>query len=131
MVTNLRGFSSIAVAEWATFMTLAVSRRLPIVIKDNWHLDYEKHRGFELRGKTAGVIGMGRIATAIAENMAGLGLNVQYWSRSSRDDRFQYVELAELIHTSDVILPAIATNDEKISRLLVTTCWRQLNRRRL
>ncbi len=50
-VVNLRGFSSIAVAEWATMLTLTLARRLPVVIKDSWKLDYDKHRGFELRGK--------------------------------------------------------------------------------
>ena len=109
-VTNLRGFSSIAVAEWATMAVLALARRLPIVIKDNWQLDYVKHRGFELRGKTAGIFGLGRIGTAMAENLAGLGMNVQYWSKNSRDDRFTNVSLEELMSSSDVILPGIANN---------------------
>jgi phosphoglycerate dehydrogenase-like enzyme len=111
-VVNLRGFSSIAVAEWATMLTLALARRLPIVIKDGWKLDYEKHRGFELRGKTAGVIGLGRIGTALAENFAGLGMSVQYWSKNSTDDRFKKVELNELMKSSDVILSAVAHNEE-------------------
>lgn len=32
-VVNLRGFSSIAVAEWATMLTLALARRLPLLSK--------------------------------------------------------------------------------------------------
>ena len=111
-VTNLRGFSSIAVAEWATMAVLALARRLPIVMKDGWQLDYVKHQGVELRGKTAGIIGLGRIGTAMAENMAGLGMKVQYWSKNSRDDRFSEVSLEELMRTSDVILPAVANNDD-------------------
>lgn len=111
-VVNLRGFSSIAVAEWATMLTLALARRLPVVIKDNWKLDYEKHRGFELRGKTAGVIGLGRIGTAAAENLAGLGMQVQYWSKHSEDQRFNKVALDELMRSSDVIVSAVAHNAE-------------------
>lgn len=111
-VVNLRGFSSIAVAEWAVMLTLALARRLPLVIKDNWKLDYEKHRGFELRGKTAGVIGLGRIGTAIAENLQGLGMSVHYWSKNSADKRFDKVSLEELVRNSDVILSAVAHNDE-------------------
>jgi phosphoglycerate dehydrogenase-like enzyme len=111
-VLNLRGFSSIAVAEWATMMTLALARRLPVVAKDNWQLDYAKHRGFELRGKTAGIIGLGRIGTAVAENLAGLGMAVQYWSKNSQDDRFSKVELNELVSDSDVIVSAVAHNSE-------------------
>lgn len=111
-VTNLRGFSSIAVAEWVVMLTLTLARRLPVVIKDGWKLDYEKHRGFELRGKKAGVIGLGRIGTAVAENLQGLGMDVQYWSKNSEDERFTKVELSELMSSSDVIVSAVAHNDE-------------------
>jgi lactate dehydrogenase-like 2-hydroxyacid dehydrogenase len=93
-------------------LTLALARRLPIVVRDDWKLDYENHQGFELRGKKAGVIGLGHIGTAVAENLKGLGMNVQYWSRSSRDERFGKVELEELVRRSDVIVSAIAHNDE-------------------
>lgn len=111
-VVNLRGFSSIAVAEWVVMLTLALARRLPIVINDGWKLDYEKHRGFELRGKTAGVIGLGRIGTAVAENLSGLGMKVQYWSRNSEDARFTKVTLDDLMSSSDVIVSAVAHNTE-------------------
>ena len=116
-VVNLRGFSSIAVAEWVVMLTLALARRLPVVIKDEWKLDYEKHRGFELRGKKAGVIGIGHIGSAVAENLKGLGMDVQYWSRNSLDERFNRVELDELMRTSDVIVSAVAHNDETESLL--------------
>src|SRR3989338_6775886 len=111
-VVNLRGFSSIAVAEWATMMMLNLARKLPVVIKDGWKQDYTLHKGIELRGKTAGIIGLGNIGTAVAENCQGLGMKVQYWSKSSRDDRFQYIELDELMKSSDVILPVVAQNSE-------------------
>lgn len=111
-VTNLIGFSAIAVAEWATLVILALARKLPIVVKDGWKLDYNKHRGIELRGKTVGVVGLGRIGTAFAENMAGLGMKVQYWSKNSRNDKFSYAELPQLMKTSDVILLSTANNTE-------------------
>ena len=109
-VVNLRGFSSIAVAEWATMMILALARRLPIIIKDRWKQDYARHQGIELRGKTAGVIGIGNIGTAVAENCIGLGMNVQYWSKNTTDNRFKQVELAELMKSSDVVIPCVAQN---------------------
>lgn len=116
-VVNLRGFSSIAVAEWVVMLTLSLARRLPLVIKDDWKLDYEKHCGFELRGKTAGVIGLGRIGTAVAENLQGLGMTVQYWSKRSEDERFSKVGLDALVRTSDVIVPTVAHNSETESLL--------------
>lgn len=111
-VVNLRGFSKIAVAEWATMMVFALARRLPVVIKDGWQQDYEKHKGIELRGKTAGIIGLGNIGRSVAENMAGLGMKVQYWSKNTRDDRFELSELDKLVKTSDVIIPTVAQNEE-------------------
>lgn len=111
-VVDLRGFSSVAVAEWATCMALATARRVPVVIADGWKLDYEKHRGFELRGKTAGIVGLGNIGTAVAENMAGLGMQVQYWSRKSEDSRFNKASLEDVIRTSDVIFITIAITED-------------------
>lgn len=111
-VINLRGFSSIAVAEWATMMMLAVARRLPVIIKDGWKQDYANHKGIELRGKTAGVIGLGNIGTAVAENCQGLGMNVQYWSKNTQDERFTQVDLETLMKTSDVVIPCVAQNAE-------------------
>ena len=55
-VTNLRGFSTNAVAEQALMMTFALARKLPIIIQDNWKIDFEKFRGFELTGKRVGII---------------------------------------------------------------------------
>lgn len=117
-VTNLRGFSSLAVAEWHTMVTMALARRVPEVAKDGWKGDYDKHRGVELRGKKAGIVGLGRIGTAFAENMAGLGMDVQYWSRAARNERFADVSLEELVKTSDVVFLSLAANDE--TRKLLT-----------
>lgn len=111
-VVNLRGFSSIAVAEWATMTAFCLARRIPLVAKDGWKQDYVKHRGVELRGKTAGIVGLGNIGMAIAENCQGLGMRVRYWSKNSMDERFKKVSLKTLIKTSDVIFPAVAQNEE-------------------
>jgi len=111
-VVNLRGFSSIAVAEWATMMAVNLARKIPLVVQDGWKQDYIKHQGIELRGKIAGIVGLGNIGTAIAENCQGLGMKAQYWSKNSSDKRFKKVSLENLIKTSDVILPAVAQNEE-------------------
>lgn len=111
-VTNLRGFSSIAVSEWAFMMALNLARKLPVVIKDGWKQDYTKHQGVELRGKTAGIVGLGNIGTKIAENCKGFGMEVIYWSKNSRNADFQYKSIEEIMKTADVIFPAVAQNSE-------------------
>lgn len=110
-VVNLRGFPTVAVAEWATMMLFTLARKIPIIAKNNWKMDYDTQRGIEVRGRTAGVVGLGRIGKTIAENMKGLGMNVQYWSKHATDKRFKKVTLAQLMKTSDVVFVALAKNE--------------------
>jgi phosphoglycerate dehydrogenase-like enzyme len=122
-VCNIRNFSSEAVAEWATMMMLNLARQTPRLIKDGFPLDFDKdymkYRGVELHGKTAGIIGLGHIGSAIAKRCAGLGMKVTYWSPNSRTDEYEFKELAELMAESDVIFPIVAVNDE--TKKLITT----------
>ena len=86
------------------------------LIKDGFPLDFDKdfmkYRGIELRGKTAGVVGLGHNGEAIAERMKGLGLNVVYWSKNTRNDNYTYSELEDIFANADVIVPAFAHNEE-------------------
>lgn len=121
-VCNIRNFSTEAVSEWAVTMLFNVARQVPCLIKDGFPLDFDKdfmkYRGVELKGKTAGVIGLGHIGSAIAERLQGLGMNVVYWSKSPKDTSYEYRELADLFATADVILPTMALNDE--TKTLIT-----------
>jgi phosphoglycerate dehydrogenase-like enzyme len=99
-------------------MLFNLARQTPRLIKDGFPLDFDKdftkYRGVQLKGKTAGIIGLGNIGSAIAERCAGLGMNVVYWSRSSTNDKYKKLSLEELLSTADVILPATAKNDETV-----------------
>ncbi|MDB5260594.1 MAG: Lactate dehydrogenase-like protein dehydrogenase [Candidatus Nomurabacteria bacterium] len=110
-VTNLRGFSTEAVAEFSLMMTLSLARKLPVVMHDNFRQDFIKHQGVELRGKKVGIIGLGSIGKRFAELCVGVGMEVSYWSQNSRDDRFVFLELGDLIKGCDVIFPALADNN--------------------
>jgi len=109
-VTNLRGFSSVAVAEWAIMNALMLARKIPVVIKEGWQEDFVRYQGVELRGKVAGIVGLGNIGTKIAEYCLGLGMEVLYWSRNSRDERFDYNELESLMKNADFVFPVVAQN---------------------
>src|SRR3989338_6019156 len=111
-VVNLRGFSSVAVAEWAITAALNLARKMPVLMKKDWALDFNTDRGFELRGKTAGIIGLGNIGKRITENCKGLGMNVTYWSKQTRDARFTFAELPDLMAQSDAVFLSLAPNDE-------------------
>lgn len=111
-VINLRGFSTEAVAEWAFMMAMNVARKLPLIIKDSWKQDISKHQGMELKGKIVGIIGLGTIGSRIAEICNSLGMEVVYWSRSSKDERFSFSELDDLMKKADFIFPTLAQNEE-------------------
>ncbi len=123
-ICNIRNFSTEAVAEWAVTMMLNLARQTPRLIKDGFPLDFDadfmKYRGTQIKGKTAGIIGLGHNGSAIAERCAGLGMEVVYWSRSSTNDSYRQVELDELFATADVIFPAFAKNDETVALITDT-----------
>jgi len=115
-ICNIKNFSTEAVAEWAVTMMFNLARQTPRLIKDGFPLDFDadfmKYRGVQVKGKTAAVIGLGHNGTAIAERCAGLGMDVIYWSRNSKNNDYKRVELDELFKTADVIFPAFAKNEE-------------------
>lgn len=116
-VVNCAGFSTDAVAEYAIGMAMDITRHIPLIIKNKWKVDWEAPKPMLLKGKTLGVIGLGKIGKRIAEIGKGIGMDVLYWSRKSRDSRFKYMPLKRLFETSDVIIPALAEN-EVTSKLL-------------
>lgn len=121
-VCNIRNFSTQAVAEWAITMMQNVARQTPRLIKDGFPLDFDKdfmkYRGVELQGKTAGIVGLGNIGSAIAERCKGLGMSVVYWSKTQKEVDYEFTELGELMSQADVIFPAMALNDE--TKTLIT-----------
>lgn len=118
-ICQIVNFSTQAVAEWAVMMMFNLARQTPRLIKDNYPLDFDKdfmkYRGVQLKGKTAGIIGLGHIGSAIAEACKGVGMNVVYWSRSSTNDAYEKVSLEQLMSTSDVIFPTAAKNAETLA----------------
>lgn len=129
-VANCAGFSVDAVAEYAISMAIEVSRNLPVYIKNKWKIDWNTQKPMLLKGKTLGVIGLGRIGKRIAEIGKGIGMNVIYWSAKTRDKRFKYVSLEHLFKNSDIIIPALIENDntkklitKKLINLIKSTAY--------
>jgi len=112
---NVSGWSSDTVAEFALSMALNVARGLPLVVKNSWKYDLDDFLPAMLMGKVAGIVGLGRIGTRMAELCTGVGMEVIYWSRKSRDERFKYVEIDDLFKNADVIMPALVENDQTTS----------------
>lgn len=97
-VCNAPGANHVAVAEAALLLILALARRLPQARKDFAAQRIGVPAGMELRGKTLGVVGMGRSGTALAERARALGMRVVGTSRAGADPAW-----APLLETADVI----------------------------
>lgn len=104
--------STESVAEYAISLMLNISKKLPLIIKNKWNLDYDQHQGWEVKGKTMGIIGLGTIGTRIAKMGKSMGMKVIYWSKNSRNKNFEYRKLDNLLKNSDYIFPTLARNEE-------------------
>ncbi|KKT66863.1 MAG: hypothetical protein UX25_C0039G0002 [Candidatus Woesebacteria bacterium GW2011_GWC2_45_9] len=103
-VSNVPGYSKESVAEQAIAFLLGAAKRIFVsdrrTQKDKYFLD----QGFELRGKTFGIIGLGSIGSATAELANGIGMKVIAYNRSPRKIRgVKMVSLNQLLKESDAI----------------------------
>ena len=121
-VVSLRGETDFlrqvrATAELTVALTLALVRHVPAaaahVIEGGWNRDL--FRGHELFGRTAGVVGVGRLGQIVAGYFRAFGMNViGYDPRPDfpRDAARQMGTLDELLHESDVVSLHVTYNDQ-------------------
>lgn len=124
-ITILRvpGYSPEAVAEHAMALTLAVCRRLHksyIKVREN-NFSLVGLTGINLYGKTAGIVGTGKIGAAMCRICRGFGMNViaydQY--RNPDLDFVTYTGFSHLLSESDLIslhCPLTGDNYHMINR---------------
>lgn len=77
-VTRVPAYSPYAVAEHAVALLLALNRKIPRANNRVHDLNFSLHGlvGFDLHGKTAGIIGTGKIGRVVAEILRGFGMKV-------------------------------------------------------
>ncbi len=82
-IANCPGKNSVAVAELAFGLIIALDRRIPDNVADlragKWNKkEYSKSKG--LYGRTLGLLGFGNIAQEIAKRAQAFGMNIAVWS---------------------------------------------------
>jgi D-3-phosphoglycerate dehydrogenase len=75
-VTNTPGANTTAVAELTLGLLLALARDLPAAIATARGGGWGRRAGWELDGKTLGLVGLGRIGRAVASRAAAFGMRV-------------------------------------------------------
>ncbi|MGB3495491.1 MAG: 2-hydroxyacid dehydrogenase [Elainellaceae cyanobacterium] len=108
-VVRVPAYSPYAVAEHAAGLILMLNRKLyrayNRVREDNFSIN--GLLGFDLHGSTVGVVGTGKIGECFTRIMHGFGCNLLgydlYQSTECLNLGLRYVEMSELLATSDII----------------------------
>jgi D-3-phosphoglycerate dehydrogenase len=110
VVMNTPGANAVAVAELTIGLMLALARKLPVANTGMHAGRWEKKnlQGAELRGKTLGILGLGRIGLEVAKRAKGFGLEIlgsdPFVSAAvARENGIKLVTLDELIAGSNYI----------------------------
>ena len=117
-VCNVPAYGSRTVAEFTYALMLALSRKVfhaaeQIKLSNNW--DISTFEGFNLQGKTLGIIGTGKIGQNVAHIAKGFDLKVIAYDAfpneaASKELGFNYVALNELLAASDIITVHVPGN---------------------
>ena len=110
VVMNTPGANAVAVAELAIGLMLALARKLPAANTSMHAGKWEKKslQGAELKGKTLGILGLGRIGLEVAKRAKGFGLEIigsdPFVSAAvARENGIRLVTLDELISGCDYL----------------------------
>ncbi|MDO4780434.1 MAG: 2-hydroxyacid dehydrogenase [Bacteroides sp.] len=109
-VVRVPAYSPYAVAEYTVALMLSLNRKIH---RASWRTkdgNFALHglMGFDMRGKTVGVIGTGKIAKILIHILKGFGMNILAYDpfpdhNFAREEKILYVSLDELYHSSDII----------------------------
>ncbi len=106
-VLRVPGYSPEAVAEHAMTLALGVNRHLHkayIKVREN-NFSLNGLTGVNFFGKTAGIVGTGKIGAAMAKICRGFGMRILAYDKYHNPelDFVEYVELNALLENSDLI----------------------------
>lgn len=117
-VLRVPAYSPYAVAEHAIALLLTSIRRIhkAYIRSRDFNFSLSGLMGFDLHGKTVGVIGTGKIGRVFVDICRGFGMNVlaydKYPAPEVVREGVRYVTLEELLEKSDIISLHCPLNDE-------------------
>jgi glyoxylate reductase len=122
-VTNTPGVLSDATADLAWALLFAVARKIvesDKFVREGKFIGWRPKLflGYDIKGKTLGIIGMGRIGKEMAKRAKGFEMNVLYYKRNKLSEieekelGVKYATLEELVKNSDYISLHTPLTDE-------------------
>ena len=131
-MVNAPAGNTIAAAEHTVAMMMALARNIPqanrSLLEGRW--DRKAFMGFQLRGKTLGVVGLGAIGGEVAKRAQGLEMEVVAYDPLVSRERaekinVELVDLDELCRRSDVItvhVPLVAATKHLFDAGRIAAC---------
>jgi len=109
-VSNVPTYGENTVAEHTFALILSISRKVPLSTKNTKNGDFRLDglRGFDLKGKTLGIIGCGNIGQHVARIAKGFEMNILVFdlnkdSKLAKKIGFKYASMDKLLGESDII----------------------------
>lgn len=104
-VFRVPAYSPYAVAEHAMALLQTLNRSIHKAYNRTREFNFSLHglTGFDLHGKTVGIIGTGKIGRIFADICKGFGMHILAYDKFPGDNGLTYVELDELFRKSDII----------------------------
>jgi D-lactate dehydrogenase len=127
IISNVPRYGAHTVAEFTFALLLSLSRRIPEAleqVREKGSFKTGALEGFDLFGKTIGVVGTGAIGRHVVGIAKGFGMKVLMNDRhpdvALQSDGARFVEMDELLASSDVItlhVPALAENKHMLGKV--------------
>lgn len=109
-VVRVPAYSPYAVAEHTLTLMLSLNRKVHRAYVRTRDGNFSLHglEGFDMHGKTAGIIGTGKIARILIHILKGLGMSVVAYDlypdeKYAKEEGIQYVDLNTLYQSADII----------------------------
>ena len=105
-IYRVPAYSHYAVAEHAMAMLLTINRRThkAYIRTRDFNFSLQGLAGFDLHGKTVGIIGTGKIGRVFADICRGFGMEILAYDKyPANNSGLRYVTLPELFEKSDII----------------------------
>ena len=117
-VSNVPGYSRESVAEHTLALLLCLAKRIMVSDRKTQKGQYQLAMGFELRGKTLGIIGLGNIGSRVSELGLGIGMKVIAYNRTPKKmSGVKMRTLNQVLNESDAI--SLHTTHEEVNNKMI------------
>lgn len=111
LISNVPAYGSATVAEFTFALLLCLSRKVSDAhekLQEEGIFSIQGFEGFDLRGKTIGIVGTGKIGKNVIKIAKGFGMNVLAYDlfpdmNFAKENEFIYKTLEEVLAQSDIL----------------------------